>query len=124
MSCGRASQWNGHALLIAERLGMYFYPDMSLSKYILRGKVTAVNPLTAETGNSVELLIWLDSESEKMPSEALAKVRRQYEMEARKKRQDISWLPPALALPAPEVKNNQLLFTFPGIKVFELGEAE
>jgi hypothetical protein len=97
---------------------------MALSKYILRGKITAVIPLTAGTGDHVELLIWLDSEAEKVPSEALAMVRRQYAVEARKNGWDISWLPPALALPAPEVKNNQLLFTFPGVKVFELGVAE
>jgi len=112
------------ALLIAEGLKKSFYTAMSLSKYILRGKITAAKPLTAGTGDTVELLIWLDSESEKMPSEALAKVRRQYSMEARKKGREVSWLPPALALPAPEVKNNQLLFTFPGIKVFELGVTE
>jgi hypothetical protein len=97
---------------------------MGLSKYILRGKITAAQPLAAGTGDHVELLAWLDSEAEKRPSEALAMVRRQYAVEARKKEWVISWLPPALALPAPEVKNNQLLFTFPGVKVFDLGVAE
>lgn len=93
---------------------------MSLSKYILRGRITAANPLTAETGNCVELLAWLDSEAEKSPSDALAMVKRQYSVEARKKGWDIDWSPPVLALPEPEVKNNQLLFAFPGVKVFEL----
>ena len=97
---------------------------MALSKYLLRGKITAAKPLTAGTGDYVELLICLDSEAEKVPSEAWAKVRHQYSVEARKKGWNISWLPPALALPAPEVKNNQLLFTFPGVQVFELDGAE
>ena len=94
---------------------------MSLSKYILRGKIVAEGPLTAGTGSQVELLAWLDSEAEKSPSDAVAVVRRQYLVEARKNGWDIEWLPPVLALPAPEVKNSQLLFTFPGVKVFELG---
>lgn len=93
---------------------------MALSKYILRGKITT-EVSSADSGSTVELLIWLDSEAEKTPSEALAMVKRQYLLEARKHGWGISWLPPALALPAPEVKNNQLLFTFPGVKVFELG---
>lgn len=96
---------------------------MALSKYILRGKVVSSKPFIVGIGNQVELLVWLDDEAEKVPLEALAMVRRQYAMEARKKGWDINWLPPALALPAPEVKNNQLLFTFPGVKVFELDVA-
>lgn len=97
---------------------------MALSKYLLRGKITTAKPLAVGTGDHVELLICLDSEAAKVPSEAWAKVRHQYSVEARKKGWAISWLPPALALPAPEVKNNQLLFTFPGIQVFELGVAD
>lgn len=93
---------------------------MSLSKYILRGKITAANPLTAETGSCVELLAWLDSEAQKAPLDALAMVKRQYLAEVRKKGKDVDWSPPVLALPAPEVQNSQLLFSFPGVKVFEL----
>ncbi|MFT3870136.1 MAG: hypothetical protein QM715_16940 [Nibricoccus sp.] len=93
---------------------------MSLSKYILRGRSTASNPLSAETGNSVELLAWLDSEAQKSPSDALAMVKRHYSMEARKNGLEIDWSAPVLALPAPEVQDNQLLFAFPGVKVFEL----
>ena len=110
--------------MIAENLQKVILSAMALSKYILRGKITAANPLAAGTGDHVELLIWMDSEAEKVPSEALAMVRRQYSMEARKKGWEISWIPAVLALPAPEVKNNQLLFTFPGIKVFELSVVE
>ena len=80
----------------------------------------AEDPLTAETANYVELLAWLDSDAEKSPSDALAKVRRQYAMEARKKGWQIEWLRPVLALPPPEVQPNQLLFAFPGVKVYEL----
>ena len=110
--------------MVAENLQNVILSAMALSKYLLRGKITAAEPLAAGTGDSVELLIWLDSEAEKRPSEALAMVRRQYAVEVRKNGWVINWLPPALALPAPEVKNNQLLFTFPGVKVFDLGVVE
>jgi hypothetical protein len=80
----------------------------------------AADPLTAETTDYVELLAWLDSDAEKSPSDALAKVKRRYTMEVLKKGCQISWQPQVLALPAPEVQPNQLLFTFPGVKVYEL----
>jgi len=94
---------------------------MSLSKYILRGRIAAANPQAAENGNAIELLAWLDSEAQKTPLDALAMVKRQYGAEVRKRGWDIDWSPPVLALPAPDVRNNQLLFAFPGVKVFELG---
>ena len=97
---------------------------MSLSKYVLRGKISAAKPQAVGTGGFVELLAWLDPDAEKSPSNALAMVRRQYLVEARKKGWVIEWSPPVLALPAPEVKNNQLLFSFPGVKVFELSVTE
>lgn len=97
---------------------------MSLSKYVLRGKIAAAKPQAVGTGGIVELLAWLDPEAEKTTSDALAMVRRQYLVEVRKKGWDIDWSPPVLALPAPEVKNSQLLFSFPGVKVFELSVTE
>lgn len=93
---------------------------MSLSKYFLRGKITAANSPLAATQAVVELLVWLDDESANSPSDALAKVKRQYSMEIRKTDRQVDWLPQILALPAPEVQQDQLLFSFPGIKVYEL----
>ncbi len=93
---------------------------MPLSKYILRGTISAENPRIAARRNTVELLAWLDSEAQKAPSDALAKVKRQYAMNIKKNGLQVEWEKPFLALPAPEVKPNQLLFSFPGVELYEL----
>lgn len=97
---------------------------MPLSKYILRGKTGAANPPAVIVRNPIELLIRLDSEAQKTPSDAMAKVKRHYQKQTALQGGQIDWEKPVLALPPPEVKPNQLLFSFPGIEVYELSDAQ
>jgi hypothetical protein len=107
-------------LLLLQKITEGIYQTMSLSKYVLRGKITAVDSPTAESASLVELLAWLDVDAQKTPSDALAKVKRQYAKEVLRKGCQVDWQKPVLALPAPEVQPNQLLFSFPGVQVYEL----
>lgn len=90
------------------------------SIYFVRGMILAAQPPAAPRDESVELVAVLDQDAAQTAADELAKVRRLYEREVRKRGQEIVWFAATEALLAPKVESKQLLFTLPGVEVFEL----
>ncbi|MFT3781213.1 MAG: hypothetical protein QM790_04290 [Nibricoccus sp.] len=90
------------------------------SRYLLRGMVMAAEPLASTNDEYVDLLVILDYDAAQAASDELGKVRRMYEMEVRKSGREMVWFKAVEALQMPRVDPNQLLFTLPGIQVYEL----
>lgn len=88
----------------------------------MRGMITAAEPpvATNDETEAIEFLIVLDDDAEKTASGELAKVRHSYEIEVQKRGKDVMWFRPVEALLNRRVEPDQLLFTLPGVQVFEL----
>jgi hypothetical protein len=86
----------------------------------MRGMIAAGEPPTAINEEAVEFLIVLDNDAAQTAYDELAKVRRLYEREVRKRGREIIWCRPVEALLKRYVEPNQLLLTLPGVQVFEL----
>jgi len=82
--------------------------------------ISAAEPLTATNEEYIDMLVVLDNDAAQTASDELAKVRRSYELEVRKRGREIVWFPHIEAFPMPRVGANQLLLTLPGVEVFEL----
>ncbi|MFT3780959.1 MAG: hypothetical protein QM790_03020 [Nibricoccus sp.] len=93
---------------------------MNSGRFILRGMITAGEPPTATNEEAVEFLVLLDDDAAQTANDELAKVRRLYEIEVRKRGREIIWFRPVEALLKRHIEPNQLLFTLPGVEVYEL----
>ncbi|MFT3870783.1 MAG: hypothetical protein QM715_20210 [Nibricoccus sp.] len=90
------------------------------SRYVLRGMVLAVPAPAAEPEEFVDLVAMLDDDAAQTAFEELAKVRRLYALEVRKRGREMIWLTEGEQLLAPKIESKQLLFTLPGVEVYEL----
>jgi hypothetical protein len=88
----------------------------------MRGMITAAEPpvATNDETEAIELLILLDDDAGKNASNELAKIRHLYEIEDRKRGKEVMWFRPVEALLNRRVEPDQLIFTLPGVQVFEL----
>ena len=96
-----------------------FFPTME-SRYVLRGKILAAQSPAALREEFVDLMTVLDEDAARTASDELAKVRRLYGLEVRKRGREIVWFSEAVLVLPPRVDSTQLLFTLPGVEVFEL----
>lgn len=90
------------------------------SRYVLRGKILAAQPPAAFQEEFVDLLAVLDGDASLAATDELAKVRRMYALEVRKRGREMIWISEEEPLFSPRVEAKQLLFTLPGVQVFEL----
>lgn len=90
------------------------------SRYVLRGKILAAQTPVAAREEFVDLLAVLDGDAAQAASDELAKVKRLYELEVRKRGREIVWFSEDQPLLPPKVDAKQLLLTLPGVQVFEL----
>ena len=80
----------------------------------------AAQPPAVANEEYVDLVAVLDRDASQTASDELAKVRRMYEIEVRKRGREVVWFAEIEALLAPRVESKQLLLTLPGVQVFEL----